>query len=305
MAPRLGIALGTGAARGWAHIGILRGLASIGLRPTALAGTSAGAFVAAAAACGRLEAVETWARGLGTREILRLLDVTLTSGGVLAGEKVLEFLRRNVGDAQIEDLGCRYASVATDLATGREVWLQQGSLVDAVRASMALPGLLTPARQGGRWLVDGGLVNPVPVSLCRAIGADVVIAVDLSTGRFGTDRDIDDREEGGSRELWRALSARLSERLVRRAATERPSVYDVVVGSLHIMQDRITRSRMAGDPPEVLLTPRLDGIRLLDFDSASEAIERGRDCVARQSDRILDSLARFGIEADPSLVEKA
>ncbi len=307
--PRLGIALGSGSARGWAHVGVLRALESAGIHPHYVCGASAGAFVCAAHVSGNLYALETWGRQLSTRDVVGMMDVTLSSGGVLAGDRVMEFLRERGRDLVIEDLPQPYAAVATDISSGRELWLQSGALVDAVRASMALPGLLTPVCIDGRWLVDGGLVNPVPVSLCRAMGADVVIAVNLNSELLMSPRSQasagkvkDPRGRDTSSLIWQALSMRLQG--LRSARAERlgkqdpksPTVFEVLSRSLHIMQDRITRSRMAGDPADFHLAPRLSQVRLMDFDRAADAIEAGETCVAESLPLLQDVLGRFGLE---------
>jgi NTE family protein len=206
-----------------------------------------------------------------------------------------------------------FGVVATDLGNGREVWLREGSLFKAVRASLALPGLLSPAYIDGRWLVDGGLVNPVPVSLCRALGAEVVIAVNLNgdiigkreprrRGRVGRRRrktkPAKERAEPKSstfldrlsQELpsrWRNSTDRFVAQLLK-GGRERPSYFDVMADSINIMQDHITRSRMAGDPPEILLAPRLSHIRLMEFNRADEAIAEGKACVERALPTIKD-----------------
>lgn len=303
-ARKLGLALGGGAARGWAHVGVIRALHEAGLRPDIVAGTSIGALVGAAYAAGELDRFEAWLRTLGVKEVLSFMDLGL-SGGVLKGERVMDFFRRNFVDRPIEQLAMPYGAVATSLYGGTEVWLRQGSTVDAVRASIALPVLFTPVRRDGQMLVDGGLVNPVPVSLVRAMGADVVIAVDLNSdllGRHlrreprpaapapaavGAGQDADAPEMPGSvpTELgamltdWRRrLGDGLEALMAPDAAAEPPlpSLLDMVATSINIMQVRITRSRMAGDPPDVTITPRLGAMDLLDFHRAAEAIEAGR-----------------------------
>ena len=175
--PRLGIALGSGSARGWAHIGVLRGLEQAGIVPDVVSGASIGALVGAAYASNRLDRLEEWVAQIDWWEIIRYMDLRL--GGV-EGERLMRAFRERVEDAPIETLPKPFGAVATDLQTGREVWFQEGSLLEAVRASIALPGLFSPVRHQDRWLVDGGLVDPLPVSLCRALGADRVVAVNLN-----------------------------------------------------------------------------------------------------------------------------
>ncbi len=187
MKPKLGLALGSGSARGWAHIGVIRELEKAGYVPDIVAGCSIGAFIGAAYADGDLDQLEHWVKGLAWKEVLGLLDVSF-SGGLFKGEKLVAFFRRHFVDKAFSELPRPFSCVATDLATGREIWLREGSVASAVRASIALPGLFTPVVRDGRLLVDGGLVNPVPVSLCRAMGADIVIAVELGSDRVGSMR---------------------------------------------------------------------------------------------------------------------
>jgi NTE family protein len=283
---RVGVVLGGGAARGWAHVGVLRELERAGFRPDLVCGTSIGALVGAAYAAGGLDRFETWVRGMRVSDVVAFLDVTLSSG-LVKGERLVQFLRRELADRPIESLPLPFAAVATVLATGAEVWLRDGSTVEAVRASIALPGLLTPVQRDGELLVDGGLVNPVPVSLARAMGADVVIAVDLNSDLLGrhlrAPPEAENREAAsGPPELLRRLQDHLGSLLPGRAngAAPAPSLLEVVASSLNIMQVRITRSRMAGDPPDVLVTPRLAHLSLLDFHRGKEAIEEGRRAVA-------------------------
>ena len=284
---RVGVALGGGAARGWAHVGVLRALEQAGLKPHFVCGTSIGALVGAAYAAGELDRFEKWVRKMGVGDVVAFLDITLSSG-LVKGERLVQFLRRELADRPIESLPLPFAAVATVLATGAEVWLREGSTVEAVRASIALPGLLTPVQRDGELLVDGGLVNPVPVSLARAMGAEVVIAVDLNSDLLGrhlrrAQPGAEDQEAAaGAPELLRRLQDSLGSLLAARTngAASAPSLLEVVASSLNIMQVRITRSRMAGDPPEVLVTPRLAHLSLLDFHRGREAIEEGRRAVA-------------------------
>ena len=270
--PRLAIALGSGSARGWAHIGVLRALLQAGVVPDIVCGTSMGAFVGAAYASGSLDPLEGWARGLTRRDVLGFFDVSLGAGGLIKGEKLLGYTSRLFLDETFADLDKPFACVATDLASGREVWLREGRILDAVRASVALPGLLVPQLLDGRYLVDGGLVNPVPVSLCRALGADIVIAVDLSMDTIGL------RQRRGDASAWRQTMGRWLGREGDGDGEDvaRPSLADVVSNSIAIMQGRISRSRLAGEPADVLIAPRLGQLGLLDFHRAHEAIAAGR-----------------------------
>jgi NTE family protein len=265
-------------------VGVIRALEQAGIHPDLVCGTSVGALVGAAYAAGELDRFEQWLLGMRIKDVLGFMDVTL-SGGLLKGERVMEFFRRNFVDRPIEQLAMPFAAVATALHTGTEVWLREGSTVEAVRASIAMPGLLTPVLRDGIALVDGGLVNPVPVSLARALGADKVIAVDLSSDRLGR-RLIANAQVESPDSAIGAWIRRLQESLggllpAHPSGQDRlPSMQDVLFSSIDIMQDRISRSRMAGEPPDFIVSPRLAHFQLLDFHRAQEAIEEGRHAVA-------------------------
>ncbi len=286
--PRIGLALGSGSARGWSHIGVIRILEEAGIAPDIVCGTSIGALVGAAYADGQLEKFEAWVRGLTWQSVMGLLDFTV-SGGLIPGEKLFSFLRSHLDDKSIDSLSKAYGAVATELATGREIWLREGSVIDAVRASAALPGLFTPARREEGLLVDGALVNPVPVSLCRAMGADIVIAVDLNSDLIGRRFKPDEAPETAETAAPGALASVLSRlplgwggaRGAAPEARDMPSIFDVLSMSLNIMQVRITRSRLAGEPADVLIRPRLADFALMDYHRASVAIDEGEQAARR------------------------
>lgn len=287
MRPKIGIALGSGAARGWSHIGILEALNRLGIQPDIVCGTSIGALVGAAYVTDRMDALRKRLEEFDRLDVAALLDVKLTSGGLIEGKRIENFLDSLGITGAIEKLACRYGAVATDLASGIEVWRQTGPIEHAVRASIGMPGIFSPTSSpDGRWLVDGGLVNPVPVSLARALGADVVIAVDLNSELLG--RRFVSRE-GEPPSAWPELPVeapswlkKATAPLVARvfeAVPDYPSLFEVLANSLNIMQDRITRARLAGDPPDVILRPRMREFDWMDFHRAKEAIARGVACV--------------------------
>jgi len=303
--------LGGGAARGWAHIGVIHELAEMGIVPDMVVGTSVGSIVGGAYASGNLEQFEDWISGLGRVDIIRLLDAKMTGGGFLQGNSLMAAIEKRIGDPRIEDLDIPFACVATELGTGREVWLREGSLLDACRASIALPGMFAPSRlKEDRLLLDGGLVNPVPVSLARAMGGDVVIAVNLNgdlIGRHfvvhrGGDEISDEECERALTEIeekdtmiakWAAkmktgFGVRLDSYIssLRKKESPDPGLFDVIAGSIDIMQDRITRSRMAGEPPDIHITPLLSHVGLMEFDRAEESIREGREATRRQRQEI-------------------
>jgi NTE family protein len=276
---KLGLALGSGAARGWAHIGVIKALAEAGYKPDIIAGCSIGAFVGAACANGDLDMLEDWVGSLTWQNVVKLLDPSW-SGGLIKGEKLIAFFERHFLDHDFSELAIPFACVATDLANGREVWLNEGSVAAAVRASLAMPGLFTPVERDGRLLVDGALVNPVPVSLCRSMGADVVIAVDLGADLAGRAlRREEIAPEKGDGHGW-------VQRLRRKVGLgmdgeSLPSMMAVMTSSINIMQTRIARSRLAGEPADLLLTPLLGNLGLMDYHRGREAIEEGRAAVNR------------------------
>ena len=290
--PTVALALGGGAARGWAHIGVINALQERGIEVDMVCGTSIGALVGAAHAAGQLAQLERWVRALKWQDVVGFLDVTLSKGGVIQGRRVFEELRQHYRVERIEDLRLPFGAVATNLKNGLEVWLREGSVVEAVRASSSLPGLFTPVYHNGHWLVDGGLVNPVPVSLCRAMGAELVIAVDLFLQRTipvdqggAVDEEREEEEEASWFSSAREITARMWElgvkQRLRGGDGGEPSIFEVVSGSIHIMQMRISRSRMAGDPPNLLIAPVVENIGLMDFHRAAEAIEEGVRAVKR------------------------
>ncbi len=304
---KIGIALGSGSARGWAHIGVLHALKDMGIEPDIVAGCSIGAFVGAAYANDQLNALDEWSKSLTLKDIIGLFDLSLTKGGVIQGDKLFKFIRDKSGDPDISSLSKSFGAVATDLNTGREVWLRDGLLLDSVRASVALPGLIAPTKHHNKWLIDGGLINPVPVSLCRAMGADVVIAVNLNGDLMKNKVNTADsnsttpelnKDEGVS--FFGRLSTPLKvgiERhknvLISRFFSQNdktPGVFEVMASSINIMQDRITRSRMAGDVPEIIISPKLSQLGLLEFDKAEIAIEEGRASVKRVQHEIEEIL---------------
>lgn len=299
--PVVGLALGSGAARGWAHLGVLRALAAEGVVPGVICGCSIGAFVGAAAASGELDRLTEWAEGLKWQDVVSLLDVSLR-GGLIKGERLIQYFERNFGDRDFSELPVRFACVATELATGRELWLHSGSVSEAVRASIALPGLMTPVLRGRQLLVDGGLVNPVPVSLCRAMGADIVIAVDLGSDTIGKAWQRGAAMPPPAEETAASWADRLLARFGRgmnghgdaatAAEANLPSLVSVLSASINIMQVRIARSRLAGESADVLIAPRVGQLGLMDYHRAAEAIAEGEAAVARMRPLLHYALGR-------------
>ncbi len=301
--PTIGLALGGGAARGFAHIGILRTLIENGIRPDIVVGTSIGAVVGGCYAAGHLDALESWARALQPKNIFGYLDIRLNGSGLIGGDKLAAELEATIGKIRIDDLPLKFAAIATEVQTGHEIWLTHGRVVDAMRASYALPGIFAPVAIGDRWLVDGALVNPVPVSAARALGAEIVIAANVSTDVFGHGTIIsrhgatDDRAEEAVKEApaKRGIAQFFSpERTVKReffGSENRRGISTVMVDAFNIMQDRITRARLAGDPPDVLISPRVGKVGWFDFHRAEETIAHGARAAARTLESIQEAIA--------------
>lgn len=290
--PPLGLALGGGVARGWAHIGALRALLEAGIEPDIIAGTSIGSVVGAAYLAGRLDSLEGWARSLDRRRVIHYMDLSWGGSGLMKGERLTRVLKKYLNDVRIEDLDRKFAAVACDLRTGYEVWLQQGPIIPAIRASYALPGAFEPVTVDGRYMIDGALVNPVPVSACRAMGAHMVIAVSLSGDAFGpigSSHEVNfekpEVEDDDLSEIailaQQSLNKLRPDRILLKSllggggSGKSPKIGSVMMGTLNIVMDRISRSRLAGDPPDVFVAPRIGHIGMLEFTRAEELIERG------------------------------
>jgi NTE family protein len=287
--PVIGVALGGGAAKGWAHIGVLEALREHGIDPQVVSGASIGSLVGAALAGGKLEALRNWVLELRRLDVLKLLDAGF-GGGVIVGNRVMHAIEKILTDRDIAELDRPFGAVATDLDRGRTVWLREGSTIAAVRASCALPGLFPPVRRDGMWLMDGGLVDPVPVTLCRLLGADIVIAVNLSPYRYRLARPVRALQEPALAEA--DLHPEESTYLDRMQHYVRglfeasntpeardPALLDVVNSAINIMQERVARSRLAGDPPELEIVPDVQDIGLMEFHRAALAVERGIEAV--------------------------
>ena len=298
--PSIGLALSGGAARAFAHIGVLRTLLKNGVKPDILAGTSMGAVIGGCFVAGQLDDIEEWARSLTRRRMLGYLDVSLSGSSLISGGRLARRLERTIGATKIESLETRFAAIATEIDTGHEVWLTRGRLLEALRASYALPGIFSPVRIGGRWLLDGALVNPVPVSAARSLDARLVIGVNTNSDLFGRGTTIHshgfDEEEiieesAVVERSWQGKSR--VEKLLRRkffGRGGRPGLPTVMIEAYNVMQDRITRARLAGDPADIMISPRLGHIGMFDFHRAEEAIAIGAEAAEHELPTIARAL---------------
>jgi NTE family protein len=309
---KVGVVLGAGAARGWAHIGAMQELDALGLRPDVVVGSSIGSLVGGCYAAGRLDMLEAFARSLTRRRVLGFLDVSFTGSGLIGGERLRARLEGALGALQIEDLPIRFAGVATEIGDGHEIWLRRGSLVEAIRASYALPGVFEPVKVDGRWLFDGAIVNPVPVSVARALGAERVVALNISSDSVGRGTAIQDpfgraeptaaadgpvAENGSVITRWWRGGAVWS-RPDANADASAPGLLTSMVSAFDILQDRIMRSRLAGDPPDALVQLKVGKIGMFEFHRADELIALGREAVRKAAAEIV-------LQAEPTRIDAA
>jgi NTE family protein len=331
---KIGLALGSGASRGWAHIGVIQALEELGIKIDIVAGCSIGAYVGAAYASGKLEPLAEWVKSLTEWQVFALMGVGFYRGGLVSGLKVFKALQDNFAFDDFDKLHKPFAAVATDLYSGREVNFMQGSVIEAVRASCAIPGLFPPVCMNNRWLVDGGVVNPVPVNLCRLLGADIVFAINLSADfrpqsllqnqleheknqqktsdffkrsqaqiqnwfkkgnktnqdspDYSIDEDHQDTKSDGEINILDQVNSEETnnENVSTTIPLPTPSILNAMSGSLDILQGRVTRSRLAGDPPDILIEPQLRDFGMMEFYRANELIEEGRNSVKRIAEQI-------------------
>ena len=295
----IGLALGCGAARGFAHIGVLRTLLANGIRPDVVTGTSIGAVIAGVYAAGRLDAFEAWARELTRGRVFGYLDFSFAGSGLIGGSRLADDLVRELGDVRFDELPVRVAAIATEVGTGHEIWLTRGRLADAMYASYALPGIFPPYRIGGRWLMDGALVNPVPGSAARSLGARLVIAVNLNADNFGRGTviqnhgpDFDEGLQPSTEPPPESLRGKAEQLFKRRffGSPGKPGLSTVMVDAFNIVQDRITRTRLAADPPDTLIAPRLARFGVFDFHRADEAIKLGVEATEKALENIAEAM---------------
>ena len=301
VAPSIGLALGGGVARGWAHIGVLQRLEELGVKPDIVCGTSVGALVGGFWLAGRLNDLEDWARALTKRRMLTYFELMLNGGGLMGGKRLQKAMRLYLQETRIEDLPKRFVAITAEMSTGHETWLMEGDLANAIEAAYALPGVFPPRNISGRWLIDGALVNPLPVSACRALGARLVIAVGLHADAFGKAaverREAYDQTAASVEALESDKQLGLVQKFMLRrmfqTGGETPGLASVLMASFNIMMDRTTRSRLAGDPPDVLILPDVGHVPLLDFDRAEESIAAGRAAIDKAVPEIEKALHRL------------
>lgn len=302
--PKIALALGGGVARGFAHIGVLEVLKENNIEPNIICGTSIGALAGACFALDKVQEFKDWALSLNRLRIFSYLDFKVKSAGLIGGQRLENLMREHFSEMLIEDMPKQFISIATDLTTGHEIWLKEGDLVTALKASFALPGVFSPVMVDHRFLADGALVNPVPVAPCIAQGAVLTIAIDLNGDMIGKSRkpgqnyqtisgfDALDKDALPDSEQKRIKTSGLGLRLFRRQE-DKPSLFGVMVSALSIMQDRLSRSRLAGDPPDIHIKPRIGHIGLMEFEKAEELIQLGREAAEQSLPDILHAYSIF------------
>lgn len=293
---KIGLALGSGSARGMSHIGVINALEDIGVYPDVIAGCSVGSLVGASYATSNLKKLESWALSMSESKIRKFLKININASGFINAKELQDLFDKTIGleSLTFDDMDKTFGAVATNLNTGKEVWLKEGSVHDALWSSMAFPGLFPSVLKNNRWLVDGGLVNPVPVSLCRALGADVVIAVNLNSdiiSRYSVEEDENSTLDVSNDEnLWERAKVEIKNTFnivkTNGNSIKEPSSLEMISNAIHIMSSNLTSGRLAGDPPDVLLQPRLQNIGLLQIYKAKESIAEGYACVQRMAEEI-------------------
>jgi NTE family protein len=283
--PTIGLALGAGAARGWTHIGVIERLEEAGITANVVAGTSIGALIGGCYAADLLGELKEFSLALTRRRLFSFLDISWGGSGLISGDRLSALLDEHMGDMQFSDMKLPFICIATELLTGHEIWLREGQVVSAMRGSYALPGVFRPAHRDGKWLIDGAVVNPIPVSACRAMGARLVIAVNLNSDAFGGTviQQGLEQQEADAKEQGNRKSAKAKPSMMRQmiGSNDDPGLTTVLVAAFNISQDRLARSRLAGDPPDINIMPRTPDIGLFEFDKAAEAIAAGRDAAER------------------------
>ena len=294
---RVGLALGSGGARGWAHVGVLQALHELGIAPAAVAGTSMGALVGGVYAAGGLEGLTALAGRIDWLDIIyHFWDPSFRLSGLIDGGKVSSLIHRFVGTRRIEELAVPFAAVATDLYTGREVRLDRGDLIEAIRASISVPALFTPVEREGQLLVDGGLVNPVPCNVAADLGGRFIVAVELNLRNFDSSFSRDHSRRRGrssrrrfepalppggtplirrAREVLAALKQAAPDLPPRRQRRAAVTMVDVLGRALGVLESRVAAQQLREHPPDVLVQPDLQDVRFLEHNRAPEIIQRG------------------------------
>ncbi len=285
--PKIALALGGGAARGWAHIGVIRALKEMEIEPEIVVGTSIGAVVGGCFVAKKLDELEEFARGLSLSRILSCLDLTFSGSGLMSGRKIKNVLNRHLQNISIEQLKRRFIAVATELGTGQEVWLSKGRLVNAMHASFAIPGVFNPVDIRGRLFMDGACVNPVPVSVCKEMGADIIIAVTLNASHQQTNLPAPINHQDEKPPLKRPVgAAQTAHRQLNETLHVMPNVFNVMQEAINATLDTITQTRLTYEKPDIILSPEVGEIGMFDFHRAEEAIASGYQVTKKQITKI-------------------
>ncbi len=292
---KIGLALGSGSAKGWAHIGVINGLKKLGIDIDIVGGCSVGALVGVAYACNRMDAMEFWVRSFNYLDVIKLMDFSWHRGGLLRGERVFNAIGKLIKITAFSECSLKFGAVATNLTTGRELWFTEGDINQAVRASCSVPGLLSPVWFNDCWLADGAIVNPVPVSLTRAMGADIVIAVDLQQdarlvqqGLLSHEKLTDDQP---SSPWYERLRGKLT-RVALQQSDNTPSALEIMSVSMQVLENGLKRNLMKEEPADILIQPYCPQISMLDFHLAGEAIAAGQLALEKQQKELLSLIKK-------------
>jgi NTE family protein len=289
----ISLVLGSGGARGYAHIGVIEELEKNGYEIASVSGSSMGALIGGLYACGKLQVYKQWVLGLDLLDVAKLVDFSFTGTGIIRGEKVFEVIEEIVGDVLIEDLPIAFTAVATDLIRQKEVWLQKGKLVDAIRASIAIPTIFTPKKIGDRHLIDGGILNPLPIAPTVADDTQMTIAVNLSANISKTYQIEIPREErekaSGMQEVFLEMARKAEEIFAREKTSnfDEMDLFDIVGHTIDIMQNAIMESKMAGYAPDIIIGIPNNACGFYEFNKGYELIELGKLIAKEQLEELV------------------
>ena len=278
----ISLVLGSGGARGYAHIGAIEELQKQGYEIGSICGSSMGALIGALYACGKLEELKRWVLTLDMFDVVKLVDFSLTGKGIIRGDKVFDIIKDMIGDIMIEDLPISFTAVATDIMKQKEVWMQKGKLLDAVRASVAIPSILTPKEIDGRYLIDGGVLNPLPIAPTISDSTDLTIAVSLNamnTKKYKIDmKQKEKKQQTNMKKIFFEISQKAGQLITKEQKTsyEDMGMFGIMGRTIDIMQNAILESKMAGYMPDIVIGIPNNACGFYEFDRAYELIELGR-----------------------------
>ena len=301
----VGLALGGGVARGWAHIGAIKALMEANIEIDIISGTSIGALVGGYYVTGNIDSLEKWALTLNKNKIVNYLDIQWGGTSIIKGQRLSRTLKSHFRNINIEDISQKFIAVSCDLETGEEIWLQSGSILKAIQASYALPGIFEPVKINGKYMIDGALANPVPVAACRSLGANFVVGIGLndyggsaisSNNVLSNSITIKKRKRKFIEKLTQKIYNFRPEKILmdtffkKNPKNKKPKLGMVMIDALDITMDRLARNCLAKNPADIYITPNISHIGMLEFTKAEELINLGYEAVKKEIPNILKAI---------------